>query len=336
MLARKNDSHPGLGRVDFAECAAALAETGYSGWLALETPPAPPPVVKRDVVFTRKAFGLGGEEPRVYGAISGDHASWNELADTFAGLGLGAVQLGGSLLDRSLEDPAVAAEGRAVLSARGLQLPALAGYRNLVAEDASVREASLAHLRRCLELAPSLGTWVVATGSGTRRTGHDWADHPDNWSREAWLLLEDAVAQVLPAAESSGGVLALEGGWMTVLRTFSHLLELLERYPSPHLQLVCDPYNYVSFELLPAQARLSNEFLSRFESRFVLAHLKDVAVDGQTTTRPEFGTGVFDHGPYLDFLRTRRPDLPLVLEHLPLGHVPAAVARVESYQADAA
>src|SRR4029079_8921847 len=35
LLARKNDSRPGLGRVDFAECVRALAETGYDGWLVL-------------------------------------------------------------------------------------------------------------------------------------------------------------------------------------------------------------------------------------------------------------------------------------------------------------
>ena len=125
----------------------------------------------------------------------------------------------------------------------------------------------------------------------------------------------------------------LEGTWMTVLRTFTQLLDVLERHPSPTLQLVCDPYNYVSYELLPAQGRLLDEFLARFESRFVLAHLKDVGVDGRTTTRPEFGTGVFHHAPLLEFLRARRPDLPLVLEHLPLEHVPEAIARVDAYTA---
>ena len=36
LRARKNDCHPGLGRVDFPECAAALAEIGYDGWLMVE------------------------------------------------------------------------------------------------------------------------------------------------------------------------------------------------------------------------------------------------------------------------------------------------------------
>ena len=334
LLARKNDCHPGLGRVDFPECAAALAEIGYDGWLVLETPPAPPPVVARDVAFTQRAFGLERTTPApVYGAFSDGQAAWDALVETFTRLGLGAVQLGGALLERSLDDEAFARQGRAVLEAHGLRVAAVSGYGNLVAPDAAARAATLAHLRRCLETAPALGTWVVATGTGTRSTEHDWADDPDNWHRETWELLEDAIGQVLPAAEASGTVLAVEGTWMTALRTISQLVDLLERHPSPNLQVVCDPYNFVSYELLPAQDRLLDEYLRRFESRFVLAHLKDVAVDGDKTTRPEFGTGVFHQAPYLAFLRARRPDLALVLEHLPLEHVAAAIARVDSYVA---
>jgi sugar phosphate isomerase/epimerase len=310
LLVRKNDSHPGLGRVDFGECAAALADIGYDGWLVLETPPAPPPVVARDVAFTCWTFGIEREAEPVYGAF------WEKEADgaRLGALGLGAVQLGGEVLDRCLAD--------GVCDSHGMRVAALSGYRNLVAPD-----ADLAHVRRCLEVAPALGTWVVATGSGTRSIESDWADHPDNWGKESWERLEAALDELVPAAEASGTVLALEGTWMTVLRTFSQVLELLERYESRNLQLVCDPYNYVSYELLPAQDRLLEEYLARFEAHFVLAHLKDVGVDAERTTRPEFGTGVFHQRPYLEFLRRRRPDLPLVLEHLPLEHVPAAIER---------
>jgi len=326
LLARKNDCRPGLGRVDFPECAAALEEIGYDGWLVLETPPAPPPVVARDVTFTATTFGVDLQAGPVFGAFSDELSDWDTLTETFTTLGLGAVQLGGPLLDRCLDDDAVAGEGRSLLAAGRFRVAALSGYRNLVAPD-----PDLDHVRRCLELAPALGTWVVATGTGTRNTQSDWADHPDNWSKESWQLLEDAIDELLPTAEANGTVLALEGSWMTVLRTLSQLLDLLERRPSPHLQVVCDPYNFVSYELLPAQDRFLREYLALFESRFVLAHLKDVGLDGERTTRPEFGTGVFHHGPYLEFLRTRRPDLPLVLEHLPLEHVPEAIGRVGVY-----
>jgi hypothetical protein len=67
---------------------------------------------------------------------------------------------------------------------------------------------------------------------------------------------------------------------------------------------------------------VTSDFLSRFEHRFVLAHLKDVDPGGAEVGTGEFGTGVFPQRLYLDFLAERRPDLPLIVEHLPLEHVP--------------
>jgi sugar phosphate isomerase/epimerase len=323
MRVKRGDVAPGLGRVDFAATAEALTEIGYTGWLVLETPAAPPEVVARDLSFARRFFDLepGVDWPR-FGAFSYDFAAgeWNRLQEAFTRLGLEWVQLGGDLLVEALADPSVADHD--------LRVAALAGYRNLIAPDPATRRENLKFIARCLETAPALGTWVVATEAGTRDPDSEWADHPDNRGDEAWELFVDAVDTLLPIAERAGTVLALEASVKHVLRNMSRVLDVLDRFPSRHLQLVCDPYNYVSRDLLPAQDRHTRELLDRFEDRFVLAHGKDVGPGGAEESTPEFGTGVFDQRPYLEFLRTQRPDLPLVLEHLPLDHVAAAMQRV--------
>ena len=163
---------------------------------------------------------------------------------------------------------------------------------------------------------------------GTRDPTGDWTDSPDNWGDEAWRLLDDALEELLPAAKRSGAILALEGYVKNVVKTQSQLLDLLERFPPQHLQVVCDPYNYLSRHLLPAQERATAELLDRFEDRFVVAHLKDVDPRGVEAGSPAFGTGIFSQGPYLQFLRDRRPDLTLILEHLPLEETPGAIRRV--------
>ena len=60
------------------------------------------------------------------------------------------------------------------------------------------------------------------------------------------------------------------------------------------------------------------------------AGLLVATLDGVEAGSPEFGTGVFSQRPYLDFLRSARPDLPLVLEHLPFDAIPAAMDRVHA------
>jgi sugar phosphate isomerase/epimerase len=333
-LARPGDCPPGLGRVDFAESERALREIGYDGWLVLETPPGPAPVVARDLSFARSAFPGLERAPGwpVFGAFSYDFGAgrWEHLGETFRRLGLRAVQLGGELLAECLDDPDSIEPKLARLREYGVEVAALAGYRNLVAPDPAVREANLDALERCLELAPRLGTTVVATETGTRHPEGDWTDSADNWGETAWSLLHDALERLLPVAERTGTVLALEASVTNVLRTQSQLVGLLERFPSPHLQVVCDPYNYLSRSLLAAQGRHTRELLDRFEHRFVLAHLKDVDPGGAEKETVELGTGVFVQLPYLEFLRDRRADLPLIVEHLPLDHVPRALDRVRS------
>ena len=330
---RTGDCRPGTGRVDFAESALALVEIGYDGWLTLETPPAPPPLVSRDLSFTRSVFSRLDETPRWprFGAFSSEFGGgeWERLVETFAELGLEAVQLMGPLLDECLDDVARAESGRALLEERGIGIPALGGYRNLVAPDPEVRRANVEHVRRCLEVAPAFGSYVVSTETGTMSSHGDWTDTPKNSSEEAWGLLYDALETLLPVAEEQDVILAFETYVGNVLKTQGQLTGLLGRFPTQHLQVVCDPYNYLSSDLVPVQGRATSELLDRFEPRFVLAHLKDVSPEGAQAGTPEFGTGAFSQGPYLEFLRTRRPDLDLISEHMPLEHAPVVRRRVE-------
>ena len=301
VRARKGDVHLGRGRVDFAECARALAEIGYEGWLVFETPPGPPPLAARDLSYVRSVFGgveADDEAWPVYGAHV--EAPLEEAAGALSSAGITAVQLGGEALDAALADPA---STRQLLAKAGLRLAALAPAASIVARDDVVREAAVAAVERCLEAAPGLGTWVVSTGTGTLAAEGGGLDSREWASEEAWATLCSSVERLLPAAEQRDVVLALEGSARTVLKTPSQVLQLLERYPSPSLQVVADPYAYLSPHLLPAHERVSREFLELLEDRFVLARLDDVAASNGTLERPEFGLGEFSQRPYLAFLR---------------------------------
>lgn len=328
VRAKVGDAIPGRGRVDFAESARALAEIGYTGWVVLETPPGLPELVGRDLAFARTVFPqLDGASawPRL-GIFTYELDDWDALIETCRRLGLECVQLGTPLLEEALERP----ERVDALGQAGIAVAGIAGYRNLIAPDERIRRENVEFLGRCLELAPRLGTSIVATESGTRSTEGEWHYSPENRTPASWRLFEQGLGELVEAAERHGSILALEGTAKHVLGTYSGLDRILDRYPSRHLQAVLDPYNYLSSHLLPAQERLTGDFLDHFEHRFVLAHLKDVGEGGSESSTPEFGTGVFAQRPYLRFLAERRPDLPLILEHLPLEHVAAAARCVRA------
>ncbi len=243
--------------------------------------------------------------------------------------GLRAVQLGVPLLEEVMGDRGRIAAWRGQLERVAIPLVALGGYRNLVAPDETRRRANIRFLQRCLELAPQFGTTVVATETGTRNREDEWASSPENRGREAWEILCATLRELLPVAERHGTTLALEGHVNHVIGTPEHLATLLGQFPTPHLRVVLDPYNYLGHGLLPRKEQAVGAFLEQFRDRFVLAHLKDVSREGAEVDTPAFGQGVFPQRLYLDFLQHERPDLPLIVEHLSVDQLPAVLQRVQ-------
>jgi sugar phosphate isomerase/epimerase len=145
--------------------------------------------------------------------------------------------LGSALLDQALEDSAARTETRTLLEANRLEIAGLAGYRNLIAPDPDRRRANLDYLKRCLELAPELGTSTVATETGTLHPTSDWQPVPENVSDRAWSSFYAALDELLPVAERHGVSLSLEGYVNNVLRTVEDVHAVLERFPTPALQL---------------------------------------------------------------------------------------------------
>jgi sugar phosphate isomerase/epimerase len=266
-----------------------------------------------------------GEWPR-FGAFSYDfqRGQLDRLIEAFQRTGLTAVQLGQGLLDDAIDDPGRASDTRRKLQNAEIELVGLAGYQNLVAPDPSRRRRNIDYLIRCIELAPEFGTTVVATETGTRHPDSDWIADPANSSSETWNALYDALDELIPLAERHGVQIALEGYVNHVLGTMDDLQAILDRYDTPALQVVLDPFNYLSAELMPERDTVTRDFLARFENRFVIAHLKDVDERGAEADTPMLGQGVFPLPIYVEFLRDRRPDLPIIHEHLPFDSIPMA------------
>ncbi len=260
-------------------------------------------------------------------------SQWLPMAAAYQALGLQLVQLSGELLDEAIEAPGQLATVRRQLADHGLSVAALGAYRNLIAADPDRRRRNIAYIKACLEQASALGAPIVSTETGTLHPSGDWSDTPENDSPAAWEALYRALDELLPVAEKAQAVLALEGYVNNVLKTPDQVDEILRRYNSPHLKVMCDPYNYLTKALLPQSAQLADEFLGRFEQEFVVAHLKDVSPQGAEVDTPEFGLGVFPQAGYIKFLKTRRPDLPVIFEHLPLEHLPAAIDRLRAIAA---
>lgn len=264
------------------------------------------------------------------------------LIDQFKGYGLKEIQLGAPLITELVQKPSEAKNVARDFHDAGMNICGLAGYRNLVAPDPVKRRANMTFLKQCLELAPELGTSVVATETGTANPESEWDPSPENDSAPVWQMMIDAIGELLATAEKSGTTLALEGYVNNVMGRLDQVDRVFRTFSSPNLALMLDPYNYISRDLVPVADLVCKEFTEKHADRFVIAHLKDVAPLGADGTArdhkgradlvgtPEFCTGIFPQQIYMRFLRDRRPDLPVIVEHLPDANIPGALQRFRS------
>jgi sugar phosphate isomerase/epimerase len=281
--------------------------------------------------------------PRL-GAFFFEHglSTRHEQIAQFREMGLTSVQIADPLMKELVENPSQASAVAKDFREAGLDIVGLAGYRNLIAVDPVKRRENIDFLKACMDLAPVLGTAVVATETGTFHPSSDWDPSPQNSSPQAWAALLESLDELLQKAKATGTVLALEGYVNNIVGRLDQIDALFRTFPTPHLALMLDPYNYISRNLLPSADLICDEFLNRYADRFVIAHLKDVAPLGADGTpdenggradlvgTPEFCTGVFPQQSYMRFLRDRRPDLPIILEHLPVSHLPDAMRKFRS------
>lgn len=263
----------------------------------------------------------------------------HKLIKKFERFGLTQVQIADPLLSELAANPRKAEAVRKDFENAGIAVAGLAGYRNLVAPDPVKRREYVGFLKACLELAPALGTTVVATETGTLNPATDWEPHPENSSPRAWALMLEVISELLEVAAKNGTNLALEGYVNNIVGRLDQVDRVLQAFPGGNLTLMLDPYNYITRDLIPTADLVAQEFFDRYADLFVIAHLKDVAplgADGTAeenggradlTGTPEFCTGIFPQQVYMRFLRDRRPDLPIILEHLPDDSIPEACRR---------
>lgn len=270
-------------------------------------------------------------------------ASHQELLKLFTGYGLKAAQVGEPFVEQLAESDTFRAQFLNDFAEAGVQIVGLAAYRNITSADPKKRRENVDYVKRALALAPELGTFAVATETGTFNPDSDWAPSSENRTPKAWAAFLTSTEELLAAAEASGAILAYEGYVNNIMGTLDQVSAVVDEFPTRNLGLMLDPYNYITRDLLPVADLIAKEFCERFCDRFVIAHLKDVAplgADGlpdeedidraDLVGTPEFCTGVFPQQPYLRFLRDRRPDLPVIFEHLPNENLPSALRRLHA------
>ena len=223
---------------------------------------------------------------------------------------------------------------RGVLDAHGLTVVQATGYNpQLTHPDESVLVSELDRLRQAFETARLLGAEMIISGCGSRHPTAFYGPHPENHLPETRERLIRSLRRVVPWAENTGVVLALECHVTTVLDTPEHIGEVIQSVDSPWVRANFDPVN-----LLGDFARVWHNGDAMRDMWRVLgrcyaksAHIKDVQADPELVvhiSEAAPGQGVLDLDVFFEVVRRLGEDAAVVVEHLPTDQALAAITYV--------
>lgn len=174
-----------------------------------------------------------------------------------------------------------------------LSVGVLGAYVDLALPDEKARLANVAEFTANISFARKLGAACIGTETTSR------SNQPGVSREEAFRLLLDSIARIMPAAEREGVTVAIEPVRSHTLNTPELALRMLKTIQSPNLAIIFDPVNVLSEEAVSTQRDLWERCFECFGEKIVAVHMKGVrpGKDGILTSCP-FRESVVDY-PYL-------------------------------------
>lgn len=220
--------------------------------------------------------------------------------------------------ERDSEDlPAV----RRLAAQRGIALPLVNGYFNLIHPDPDTLATNRAAFVRAMATARELGAGWVNTIIGTRDPALSfWEYHPDNFSPAAWECAAASIRHALAAFPDERVGVTLEPYLLTTLSSPAKLLQMMDEIGSPRVKIVFEPVNLIGPDAYWRQAEALREMIGQLGPHIVAVHAKDHYLQRRPPTlhleERVPGRGELDYPTLLTEL-ARLPHEPIVtIEHL--------------------
>jgi sugar phosphate isomerase/epimerase len=194
----------------------------------------------------------------------------------------------------------------------GVGVEVLGCYVNPIHPDLKTRAALLQFFKDHLRFARDFGCGIVALESGS--VNADYSPHPANHGEEVFQIMLASISELVAVAENFGVIVGLEAVTSHTVSTPQKMRRLLDEMASDHLQVVLDPVNLLSPENFRAQSRVVAEALDLLGDDIAVVHAKDFIFENGAMQTVPAGCGRFDFAPILEFVRSRKPEVGVLLE----------------------
>ena len=206
---------------------------------------------------------------------------------------------------------------------RGITIAVLGCYINLADPDEARRRRQIGKFKEYLGVARDFGCRVVGTETGSLNA--DYSFHPGNRGEEAFQTVLASARELVAEAEARGALVGIEGVERYVISDPRRMKRLLDGVGSASLQVIFDPVNLLSAENYRRQDEIMREAFDLWGDRIAIIHAKDFVVEHGRLRSVLSGQGMLNHGLLVDFIRQRKPHLPVLMEDTEPGTVERGV-----------
>jgi sugar phosphate isomerase/epimerase len=252
------------------------------------------------------------------------------LARSFAAYNLTQVQLNLSALGHPTIPTGDALAGvdlagiATAMRENGRVIWGVSATYNAAHPDEAVRAATTTGAARFIAALGPLGAMAATLCTGTRDRENMWRAHPDNGGTAAWRALRRSLDVLLPAAASSGVLLAIEPEPGNVVAGTAEALRLVRELgaDATRIGFILDPANLVATAPREDHARILRKAFAALGDRAICVHVKDTV----PWTRTLAGDGVVDYDLVLALHRGLPRAVPLIIQDATPIQLPVIVA----------
>lgn len=216
------------------------------------------------------------------------------------------------------DDDVVNAYARAAKEA-DIIISEVGAWSNPISPDEKTRRAALEKCRRQLALADHIGARCCVNIAGSRSESWDGPSEL-NLTEETFEMIVETTRAIIDDVKPSRTYFTLETMPWAYPDSPDSYLRLLKAIDRKHFAVHLDPVNLVcSPQRYFRNGELIRECFEKLGPYIQSCHAKDILLQRKLTThldevRP--GLGGLDYATFLKEL-SKRPDVPLMLEHLP-------------------
>ncbi|QUI24624.1 TIM barrel protein [Vallitalea pronyensis] len=194
-----------------------------------------------------------------------------------------------------------------------VSIAVLGCYLNYAHPNKRIREQHLETFKNHIAYANDLDARVIGTETGSVLA--DYAFHPDNHTKEAYLVFARSLEALLIEAQEKEVTIAIEGVADHIIHSNKKMKQIIKDMQSKYVKVILDPVNLLTSDNYLMQESVLKEAFDLFGDDVLIVHSKDFRVQENKIIETYHGTGDYNFSYLVEAVSSSSQSIDILLEN---------------------